>query len=160
MLQPLTLWRSIGSTALTPYHVKGIDMKKPATQEQKDKAAERRAKMRELARSVSAMTPDERNSLAARMPVATIEGRTLSPFNCCFVTLQMSGATIVGGFRQWRTAGRAVRKGERGLSLWVPLKRETSEDNGEADDVRFMLGTVFDVSQTEEVEGGLEQEAA
>ena len=26
MLQPLTLGRSIGSTALTPYHVKGINM--------------------------------------------------------------------------------------------------------------------------------------
>ena len=44
------------------------------TEAQKTKAAERRAAMRKLARQVSAMSKDERNALAARFGVVTIEG--------------------------------------------------------------------------------------
>jgi hypothetical protein len=74
--------------------------------------------------------------------------------------MQDSGATIVGGFRQWLKQGRAVRKGEHGLMIWVPLLRKSGDsiagESGESepDDVRFMPGTVFDISQTAAIGSG------
>ena len=105
------------------------------------------------------MSLAERMDLAKRTPVATIEGRVLSPFNCCFIVHQNPSVTVVGGFRQWKAAGRCVRKGEHGMALWIPTGAGKSEKDeaqsiaSDSDDVRFVLGTVFDVSQTDESEG-------
>ncbi len=130
---------------------------KPATEEQKAKAEARRAKFRTLARQLSAMPAEQRAALAAKLPaIATVEGRMLSPFNMCLIAAQCPSATIVGGFRQWIKAGRVVRKGEAGLSLWCPAGSRKAADDGEevagADGVRFIMGCVFDVSQTEELQ--------
>ena len=49
-------------------------------------------------------------------------------------------------------------KGEHGLSIWVPSKRkgngvEADDENAdEPEEIRFLVGTVFDVSQTAEKE--------
>mgnify|MGYP001605579433 CR=1 FL=1 len=127
-------------------------MKKSATPEQQAQAAERRAKFRKMAHDIAAMPDDKRAELARSLPViATIEGRTLSPTNTMLVVMQCPSATIVGGFRQWLKAGRVVRKGEHGLSIWIPAGVK-NDDNGVPDDVHFLMGTVFDVSQTEAVE--------
>ena len=129
-----------------------------ATAEQKEKAEARRLKFRALAKQLSALPAHERAALAARLPViATIEGRTLSPFNMCLIAAQYPSASIVGGFRQWLKAGRVVRKGESGLSLWCPAgKRKESAsapaDASDNDSPRFIAGCVFDVSQTEELQ--------
>jgi antirestriction protein ArdC len=118
--------------------------------------------MREFAKRVSAMTADDRRALADRIGLRTIEGHALSVFNACMVYMQKNPpATVVGGFRQWLTAGRCVRKGEHGFAIWVPIgrengNRESSEPTGDdkRDSLRFTLGTVFDVSQTDPVEVG------
>jgi antirestriction protein ArdC len=116
---------------------------------------ERKSKMRSIAATISKMTPEQRAEFAARMPaIVTIEGRALSVFNCCMLATQCPTATVVGGFRQWIKSGRVVRKGEHGYAIWVPMgPRKAAEGASEdqSDETRFMLGTVFDVAQTDEI---------
>lgn len=127
------------------------------TAAQKAAAAERRARMRLFAAKVAKMTPDERTALFQTHPVVTIEGKPLSLYNTCFILTQDERATVVGGFQQWRRAGRMVRKGERGLAIWFPRTRREDPDKQEGEmtegdlETKFMLGTVFDVGQTEEM---------
>ena len=127
-------------------------MRKVVTAEQKAAAEIRRAKFRGFAAKIRAMSDAERAALAARVQVVTIEGRVLSLHNQCLLAYQGGGQTIVGGFRQWLKAGRAVRKGEHGFMIWVFAGKEGTE--GEPEETRFLMGTVFDVSQTDLVEVG------
>jgi N-terminal domain of anti-restriction factor ArdC len=107
----------------------------------------RRARLREVAGRVAKMTDEQRAALAARVSVMTIEGRALSMHNQCLIALQMPTSTIVGGFRQWIKAGRCVVKGQHGCVIWVPIG--TKDKEGEITErTGFVLGTVFDVSQT------------
>lgn len=128
------------------------------TEAQKLAAQERRGRMRKLAERISGMPDDERLALAMRAGIRTVEGRELSPFNQCMVIMQHDGASVVGGFRQWRVAGRHVRKGERGLAIWFPIaKGEQSEGapelaGEERGGPRFALATVFDISQTDAID--------
>jgi hypothetical protein len=64
--------------------------------------------------------------------------------------------TKVAGFRLWKSLGRHVRRGERGLAIVVPIRdRSVSEAQGgdpaESSDVLkgFKVSYVFDVSQTD-----------
>ena len=134
-------------------------MRKQATVEQKAKAAEKRANMRAIAARISKMSDSERAELSARLPgIVTIEGRALSMHNQFMLAFQMPSATVVGGFRQWKKAGRSVMKGQHGACIWFPLgdhnKQDGSEDSSAAGDekssCRFGLATVFDVTQTED----------
>lgn len=133
------------------------------TAAQAEATAARREKMRGLAKTVSAMTPEQRTAIFSAHPVMTIEGRALSMFNTCFLVSQLETVSIVGGFAQWRAAGRVVNKGEHGLAIWIPMKgRAEKEDlnkqEGEIsskdlkDNMRFALATVFDIGQTSEIE--------
>ena len=132
-------------------------MKKQATEEQKKAAAERRERMRRISKAVSEMCPEERQAMIDRLgAVVTNEGRALSPHNTIMIMQQIPGASVVGGFRQWLAAGRSVKKGEKGAGIWIPKHRAaTTEDetpDHDKDDTersRFILGTVFDISQTE-----------
>jgi hypothetical protein len=135
------------------------------TAEQKAAAAERRARFTELAQRVAGMSDDDRAALVAHVgAVVTCEGRALSVHNSCLVLTQLPTASMVGGFRQWKAHGRSVRKGEHGLMIWVPTARTTDaeptategapaagagEAEGEGKRAGFVMGTVFDVTQTE-----------
>ena len=112
---------------------------------------ERKELFANMARKIAAMSDTERDTLAAQMPVVTVTGHPLSPRNACMVAMQCSSATIVGGFKQWLAAGRCVKKGEHGMLILVPAqkKTETGEPQG---DMFFIAGTVFDVSQTMELD--------
>lgn len=89
--------------------------------------------------------------------VVTCEGRALSFVNTCLVLTQRPGASMVGGFVQWLKIGRAVRKGETGIGIWIPTTKgekaaEPAAEASEGQDgprARFIMGTVFDVSQTD-----------
>lgn len=111
---------------------------------------EKKARMRSFAARVAKMSQEEREAFAAQCPVVTIEGRVLSTHNQCMIAFQRVNATVVGGFRQWIKAGRAVMKGERGLCIWVRCQRE-AKDGQETSEGFFMLGSVFDISQTMEI---------
>jgi hypothetical protein len=63
---------------------------------------------------------------------------------------------MVGGFQHWKAHGRSVKKGEHSLMIWDPTggKEELEElkeatDESKAKRAGFIMGTVFDVSQTE-----------
>jgi hypothetical protein len=137
------------------------------TPEQKAAAAQRRARFTELAKHIAALTDDERAALVARVgAIVTCEGRALSVHNSCLVLTQLPTASMVGGFCQWKTHGRRVKQGERGLMIWVPTSRKgdaepvavdgqpAGEGSTEGDSKRagFVMGTVFDVTQTEPTE--------
>ena len=118
-------------------------------------AEARRAMLTQLADQAAAMTPEE---LKAFLPVdvMTIEKKPLSPKNTYLVLTQLKTATIVGGFDQWKRAGRVVSKGSKALGIWVPLKPRatTTPTTPTPDDekkpvFRFTFGNVFDISQTE-----------
>lgn len=140
------------------------------TAEQSARAAERREKFRELARKIAALPDAERSELVMRAgAVLTCEGRALSQVNTLSLVMQRPAVSMVGGFWQWKRAGRRVRKGECGLSIWIPRigKVDGSAADGPADvshggepidsaagaakspGRRFIIGTVFDVSQTD-----------
>ena len=94
------------------------------TEEQKAKAAERKAKLRDM---------HSNQGNGRRRTGATGE----------------SDATIVGGFRQWLREGRAVRKGEHGLGILIPRFEKGEGGDGPGSLNGFLYGTVFDVSQTD-----------
>lgn len=127
--------------------------KRQLTAEQIEKQKARRATFAKMAGQISAMTPEARAELAARLPaIVTVEGRALSIFNQCLLATQCPSATIVGGFRQWLDAGRCVRKGESGLMIWCPTSKKDEQQPDAAAEVHFIPGTVFDVGQTDPVE--------
>jgi len=105
------------------------------------------------------MTDTERAAITRGL-ATTIEGHVLSPTNQMLIAYQSIGqqpATLVGGFQQWRKAGRCVAKGQHGYAIWVPIgKKDKSGDEAvskpASTDERagFMLATVFDITQTQE----------
>lgn len=89
----------------------------------------------------------------------SIEGHPYSHYNACMIITQDPHATILGGFHQWRAAGRQVRKGETGIVIWRPVSGKSQSDDDAPDDdspagarKRFVLIPVFDVSQTDEIQ--------
>ena len=99
--------------------------------------------------------------------IVTVSGHVLSPRNTVLCYFQQEGVSIIGGFRQWLKEGRCVRKGEKGMNILVPCnpkKGDAADQAGDSeqttgDRVFFVAGTVFDVSQTDEVEAKKESQA-
>lgn len=80
--------------------------------------------------------------------------------NFMLILQQCPGATDVRSLREWNAADRHVRKGEHAIRIWAPSIRkqnpaatapgdETGDDDEDRVTVRFILVSVFDVSQTE-----------
>lgn len=147
-------------------------MKKHLTEEQKARALERRERFKTLCKKLAAMSDGERAQLTSAIgAVVTCEGRALSLTNTLLLLLQRgrNGVSMVGGFRQWKKAGRYVRKGESGNGIWIPTGarksempalegsemslRELAEAGESGSSRRFLVGTVFDISQTEAMGG-------
>lgn len=134
---------------------------KQLTAEQKAKRDERRAKFKALWKQVADTPEVDRIKATAHLGLVTCDGHSLSLCNSMLVVLQCPTATVLGGFRQWLKHGRAVKKGEHGAMVWIPTgqRKEQSVDasvqpvNGESEVTRqgFIIGTLFDIGQTEEV---------
>lgn len=137
-------------------------MKKELSPEQTAKRDERRAKFKALWKQVADTPELERIEMANRLGLVTCEGHSLSPGNQYLIALQCPTASVMGGFRQWLKHGRCVRKGEHGAMIWVPTgsksvnepttaKAEivTADESNGAGDTRFIIGTVFDIGQTD-----------
>ncbi|REJ74278.1 MAG: hypothetical protein DWQ45_05995 [Planctomycetota bacterium] len=73
--------------------------------------------------------------------------------NCMLIAAQMPEATHVAGFRNWLKLGRYVRKGEKGIAIFAPLRfrRKSDDPNEEAINsiASFKVVHVFDISQTD-----------
>jgi hypothetical protein len=117
--------------------------------------------MADRAAEIRAMSETDRENLAAQAGTITCEGCPLSVFNTCFLWQQAGRALLqVGGFRQWKKAGREVIKGQHASGyIYVPMqKREEdadgSDEGGETEEKArkfFKLVPVFDVTQTVEI---------
>ncbi|MGB7588145.1 MAG: ArdC family protein [Solirubrobacterales bacterium] len=78
--------------------------------------------------------------------------------NQLLIAFQRPGATRVAGFRRWLSLGYAVRKGERGLSIWAPCPpskkklrewREAGADPENRPRTYFRMVKVFDRAQVD-----------
>ncbi len=75
--------------------------------------------------------------------------------NHLMIFLQRPDATIVAGFNRWKSLGRFVKKGEKGIVIFAPCRYKTKveTDAGEEQTVQqirgFRVVHVFDISQTE-----------
>ena len=122
------------------------------TPEAKAAAEAKRAAFRNFANQIAKMSPEQHKALAMQSPITTIQLQPLSVKNQCLIALQKPTATICAGFRQWIKAGRAVRKGERAINMWVPVGCPKADGTGESGETRFVIGSVFDITQTEQIE--------
>lgn len=81
--------------------------------------------------------------------------------NVLLIRAQHPGASQVAGFRQWQEKGRQVRKGEKAIKIFGYASKRVQEDENTTttDDrvtryrVYFPLLSVFDISQTDPIEG-------
>src|SRR5439155_2504528 len=79
--------------------------------------------------------------------------------NTLLIAFQCPQATHVAGFRKWLELGRCVRKGEKAIRIFAPVRyRRPDADQTDPDEpheqlVGFKLAAVFDVSQTEPLPG-------
>jgi len=79
--------------------------------------------------------------------------------NTMLIWMQRPDATHVAGFHTWLSLGRHVRKGEKGIRIFAPIRhRRTNTTSDEAADdseeeevkqLRFRAVSVFDISQTD-----------
>ena len=113
----------------------------------------RTAQRRELEQALEALLSSDgwRRWLRTR---ATLHAYSAN--NCLLIASQAWARGItpthVAGFRAWLKLGRAVRKGERGLSIWAPMRIKARDEAGEETGERktlFRVAKVFDVSQTD-----------
>lgn len=74
--------------------------------------------------------------------------------NLVLIAMQRPEATRVAGFNTWKSLGRFVRKGERGIRILAPMVRKVVDDAGDEERrvVGFRSVAVFDVSQTDGAE--------
>ena len=69
--------------------------------------------------------------------------------NQLLILSQKPSATRVAGFGTWKNLGRYVRRGEKGIVIYVPISYVRENDDGEEEEgIWFKTGYVFDVSQT------------
>lgn len=71
--------------------------------------------------------------------------------NVCLIAAQRPAATRVAGFHTWRSLGRFVRKGEKGIVILAPIvaRRRHDDANDETCVAGFRAVHVFDVAQTD-----------
>ncbi len=120
---------------------------------------QKKEKIISIRKKLSEMPEEQRIALAQKFGIVTVEGHPLTAHNQCFLVAQSEiNFTIVGGFQQWKKAGRIVRKGEHGFYIFVPSKQKDdppdnnqnqNEENKIDDNPHFFTAVVFDISQTE-----------
>src|SRR5439155_18276426 len=71
--------------------------------------------------------------------------------NLMLIASQRPDATQVAGFQTWKSLGRQVRKGEKGIAFFAPcpVKRVDAETGEEARRLFFRVVHVFDIAQTD-----------
>jgi antirestriction protein ArdC len=81
--------------------------------------------------------------------------------NQLLIFLQRPNATRVQGFQGWTKAGYVVRKGEKGIAIYAPMRfrhddaAESTASDDEQSRLGFRVAHVFDVSQVQPLSGAL-----
>ena len=142
--------------------------RKAPTEAQKEAAKERRSQIAKMMNVIKAMPETKRLEIAANFGIRNTEGRELSVYNQCLLIAQNDKVSLVGGFTQWKKLDRSVKKGSRALAIWVPCSKKAEggpgaivphgTDPGSLDESFFVIGNVFDISQTETEEEKLIRE--
>ncbi|MBI1745455.1 MAG: ImmA/IrrE family metallo-endopeptidase [Acidobacteria bacterium] len=79
-------------------------------------------------------------------------------YNVLMIATQKPAATMVAGYQRWKALNRQVRKGKKGIAIFIPhFRKAPAEPHADAlgtDElprtlVGFGVGHVFDVSQTD-----------
>jgi len=78
--------------------------------------------------------------------------------NLLLIMQQCPHARAVAGFRQWQARGRQVRKGERAIRIFGFSQKKITEEDAHGEEAerripRFPVLSVFDVSQTDAIDG-------
>ena len=79
-----------------------------------------------------------------------------SPTNMLMILMQSPDATRVAGYQKWLELGRQVRKGEKSIRIYAPMrvKVDRADTSPDADTkMLFRLVSVFDLAQTDPIEG-------
>ena len=124
-------------------------------------AEERRAQADELQASITEQVEQLRNSEQWVRFLEFAQGfHRYSLGNLLLILSQCPTATRVAGFRQWQAKGRQVRKGEKGIRIFgKPFRKVTEEDEQTGEKTSKWVkcpppvATVFDISQTDPIEG-------
>ena len=126
-------------------------MKNLTEQEKLEYREKKKSRIQTIRKTLSDMTEEQRTQLIEKFGiVTTIEGHPLTAHNTCFLYAQTEKpVTIIGGFQQWRKAGRIVKKGEHSLLIFVPSQKGKEEQSADENDVFFFTANVFDITQTE-----------
>lgn len=75
--------------------------------------------------------------------------------NHLMIFMQRPDATVVAGFNRWKSLGRFVKKGEKGIAIFAPCKYKTVVEDQAGEETSllqvggFRVVYVFDISQTE-----------
>ena len=70
--------------------------------------------------------------------------------NQMLILSQKPNAKRVAGFRTWKKLGRYVKRGEKGIAIFVPITNlHENEEGAEEEVIWFGTAYVFDISQTE-----------
>ena len=131
-----------------------IRSRAPLTPEQRD--ARRREQLDQLREATSALLTSNgwQRWLRTRSRFHRYSMR-----NTLLIAFQCPHATHIAGFRKWLELGRCVRKGEKAIRIFAPVRyrrrdTEQSDENEPGEQlVGFRLAAVFDVSQTEPLPG-------
>ena len=134
-------------------------MKKPytPTPEQKLASDARREQFNALVKTFADFTDEEREKLATTLGgVVNTDGHKFSTRNTWMVKAQKPHASIVGTFAQWVKMGRMVNKGEKSAMIAVPLGQRDPATGAITKVTGFASASVFDISQTKELEKKME----
>lgn len=72
--------------------------------------------------------------------------------NSMLIYAQRPNATYVAGYTAWLRMGRFVKKGEKAIKIFAPVKYKIQKEEDEENDyyiTGFKLASVFDISQTD-----------
>lgn len=128
----------------------------------------KRVQARELQESISRQVEALANSDQWRTYLDYMRSFHQYSFNnVMLLRAQLPTASRVAGFRQWQERGRQVRKGEKSLKIFGYATYKTKPEGDAADDteqepqrhVYFPVLSVFDVSQTDPMEGAPDEPA-
>lgn len=127
-----------------------------------DRAAAKEALKKELNEKAAAIAEEIKTNHATAERFTRFSRRfeSYSEKNRHLIFCQFEEATRCAGFQQWKKEGRQVRKGEHGIKIFAPTKFTVKGEDGEPEkdengDVKkkdgFVMVTVFDISQTDEI---------
>ena len=118
----------------------------------------RKAKAKELQKMIAVQVEELRSSDRwLSFLESASKSHSYSVRNLLLISAQCPHASQVAGFRKWQDLGRQVRRGEKAIRIFgyatKKIEAENETDEEEKCRVYYPVLSVFDVSQTDSIEG-------